>query len=116
MLADGPAVLAVTRSCWLKSTEAWRHHERTSQLSPQNTALMENQCYVLTTCVPEDIEPCLRKSSATVGASGLPHAPNGRPADPHDDEGEPLAHPGDPVEACEYLARNFPERAHGHDP
>ena len=34
-------------------------------------------------------------------------------ADPHDDAGEPMPYPGDPVQACDLLARLYSDGSYG---
>jgi hypothetical protein len=73
--------------------------------------------YVLSTCVPQEVEPCLPHvfgdEKAARDAMDAAVRDEWAAAEPRDDAGEPLAYPGDPVEACDQLARCFPDGSYG---
>jgi hypothetical protein len=66
--------------------------------------------YVLSTCVPQEVEPCFPQvfgdEKSALDAMDAAVRAEWVIADPHDDAGEPLAYPGDPVEPCDHLARH----------
>jgi hypothetical protein len=79
--------------------------------------IMQVTVYVVSTCIPQDVEPCLPQlfgdEKAAVDAMDAALREEWAIADPHDDAGEALAYPGDPVEACDHLARHFPDGSYG---
>jgi hypothetical protein len=79
--------------------------------------MMQLTVYVLSMRVSQDIEPCLpqvfgdEKSARDAMDAAL--RAEWETAGPYADAGEPLAYPRDPVEACDQLARCFPDGSYG---